>query len=322
MLKTKYDNIPDNFSLENRLVKGEAIEEIFDGVDYWCEAWGIDETPNRPITVRIRDRYNYVLNNSLLFENWFTYCRDFQQFDEFSYAYRDVERKRGVLIDKFGKYVIREEFKNIEYGNHNGGGRYAIVEQGNGKLNIIDLETRIKASDSGLDVDGIIENDTNYDFDIFIVEKGIKTNFYNDDWRPQHPELMKYYNEFKDIQYNFYKFGYGILSPNMWFDGIEPFRISSKGYGGSYRRNNSPFAVVYKNGKYNLISQSGILLSPLWFDVITVYSDCNLDFVGVAGILKSSEPHNHPDCIHDFDIDTYSYNPKKYDLYHFDKKGH
>ncbi len=106
LFTSKYDKFPDNFSLENRLESGESLKDIFGNV------YGIDYEDSRtPRLVGIHDRVNYVVKNSLLFENWFTYAKTFADFVKFSYAFRD--RERGVLFDRYGKYIIKEEFRDI-----------------------------------------------------------------------------------------------------------------------------------------------------------------------------------------------------------------
>lgn len=316
MYESKYEQFPDNFSLEKRMENGESLKDIFDDTDYNYKCCGTREAPNRPITVRIKNRFNYVVKGALLFENWFASCREFENFDEYSYAYRDTENDyltRGVFFNKFGKFIIKEEFNHIRYG----GGKYAIVEQKNGKLNIIDLEKGVKASENGLEFDAISENNKNYDFDIFIIENGIKNVDY---WSPgEVPISIDRLNEdLKGIKYNFYKFGVGLLS-NEWFDLIERFEIASTGYGYNYIRWNAFCAVVYKNNKYNFITQKGELLSPIWFDIASVNGIYGGNECAVGGMLKSQN------AIHlsDFLItDNYcGFNPQKFDIYEVSKKG-
>lgn len=316
MYESKYEQFPDNFSLEKRMENGESLIDIFDDVDYNYKCWGTREAPNRPITVRIKGKFNYVVKGSLLFENWFTSCRDFEDFDDYSYAYRDVENgyiTRGVFFDKFGKFIIKEEFNQILYGNHNGGGKYAIVKQKNGKLNIVDLEKGIKSSEDGLGFDAISVNNVNYDFDIFIVEEGIKNA---ENWSPGEVCISKYQlnEDLKGIKYNFYKFGVGLLS-NEWFDLIDPFEIASKGY----IRWNAFCAVVYKNNKCNFINQKGELLSSVWFDIAHVFGIYGGDEYALGGILKSQNVNHLSDWLETDDY--FGFNPQKFDLYEVGKNG-
>lgn len=313
MYESKYNQFPDNFTLERRLAKGEQLMDIFDDVDYNYKCWGTREAPNRPITVRIRDRYNYVVKNSLLFENWFTVCRDFEDFDEFSYAYRDKEngvRTKGVFINKNGKFVIKEEFRNIQYD----GRRYAIVEQMDGKKNIVDLEKSIKANEFGLDFDGISFNNINYEFDIFIVEKGFKGR--SDKWSPSEISITKQYlqEKLKGIKYNFYKFGVGLLSSG-WYDYLEPFEMTAS----KYKRWDAFCAVVQKSDKYNFINQKGEILSSIWFDIANVFGIYGGNESALAGKLKNENLKHLSDYL--VTDDYLGFNPNKYDIFNVDKTG-
>lgn len=308
--KSKYTSLPDNSSLDRRMADGESLEEIFDDTDYLSKCYTEDEL--RPIKVRIGRKYNYVANKFLLFDNWFVLADDFQEGDSYSFAYRRFNengiREGGVLIKRDGSYVTRDEFIDINYGNHNGHGRYAIVKQYNGLFNVIDVTTGRKMHSVGLNVDCIAVNNINRDSDIFIIAKGNIKNLHDLDWWES--GCGKEIAETKGIKINFCSFNKGILSPSMWFDYSDGFQISSKGT----LMKTANFAVVYLNEKANFITINGKLLSALWFDVASVYGGGEF---GIAGILKFPSCKHLPDYINeDFD-----YNPAKYTLYKVNKDG-
>lgn len=307
--KSKYTTLPDNFTLDRRMAKGEPLEVIFDDTDYYSKCYSEDE--GRPITVRIGRKYNYVANNFLLFDNWFVLADDFQEGDEYSYAYRRYDsngmREGGVLIRRNGTYVTREEFLDIKFGNHNGHGKYAIVKQYDGLFNVIDVTTGAKLDNVGLDVDCIAVNNINYDFGIFIAAKGNIKNLHDLGWWAD--AYIKEIATSKHLKVNFCSFDGGIISPNLWFDYTDGFQmVYKRGY-----LKVANFAVVYLNNKVNFISTKGHLLSDIWFDVASVYGAED----GIAGILKGLSVKNLPDYCND----NYDYNPAKYDLFYIDKYG-
>ena len=307
--KSKYTVFPDNYSLDRRMANGESLEEIFDGIDYLSKCHTEDE--QRPITVRIGRKYNYVAKNYLLFDNWFVLADDFQEYDRYSYAYRRNDaygiREGGVLIRRDGSYVTREEFVDIKFGNNIGHGSYAIVKQYNGLLNVIEVATGNKLDQIGLKADCIAANENNYDFGIFIVAKGDIKSLHDLDW------LVNFKGEeiamSKRLKMNFCSFKNGLLSPDLWFDYVEPFQIEPIGDSYSFAK----FTVVRLNNKYNYISTDGKLLSDIWFDVASVYGYGRF---GIAGILRNSSYSQLPD----YD-DEFEYNPAKYVLYHIDRYG-
>ena len=61
--------MPDNSYFDRRMANGDNLTDIFDGLDHRYGVYTEDE--ERPITVRIGDKYNYVANNFILFDNWF-----------------------------------------------------------------------------------------------------------------------------------------------------------------------------------------------------------------------------------------------------------
>lgn len=307
--KSKYTSFPENYILERRMAKGELISEIFDDTDYYSKCYTEDE--QRPVRVRIGHKYNYVANNYLLFDNWFVLADEFQEGDMYSYAYRRNNvngiREGGVLIKRDGSYVTREEFLDINYGNQNGHGKYAIVKQYNGLFNVIDVTNGRKLDRVGLNVDCIAVNNINYDYEIFIIAKGKIKNLYDLDWWSS--SYIEDIAKAKCLKINFCSFKKGILSPELWFDNTDGFSIIYRN--GSLKFAN--FAVVYLNNKVNLITTDGKLLSSIWFDVACVYGAED----GIAGILKGPAYKHLPDYCND----NFDYNPEKYILYHIDRYG-
>lgn len=305
--KSKYTTFPDNFTLDRRMAKGEPLEDIFDDTDYYSKCYSEDN--ERPITVRIGHKFNYVANNFLLFDNWFVSAHDFDKGNEYSYAYRRIGSNRvregGVLIKRNGSYVTREEFLDITFCY----GKYAIVEQYNGLFNVIDLTTGAKLDNVGLDVDCIAPNNYSYNSGMFIAAKGDIKNLHDLDWWGIVDG--KDIAASKHIKVNFCSFNGGIISPNLWFDYTDGFQVLDT----RWFLKVAPFAVVYLNNKANFIYTNGHLLSDTWFDFAVVYGA----EYGIAGILKGLSVKHLPDYCND-NFDFYL-NPEKYNLFYIDKYG-
>lgn len=302
--------MPDNSYFDRRMANGDKLSDIFDGLD---SSYGVyTEDKKRPITVRVGDKYNYVADNYILFDNWFAYCRDFLENDNCTYAYRRSGRglrEGGVLIRRDGSFVTREEFCDIKYNDgFIEGADTALVKQYNGLFNFINVKDGTKAEKIGLDVDYIDYYGSKMDF--YLVAKGDKLNY-------DEEELLWGSSEGKDIareknmKFNIYQVRKGIISPSQWFDYIDYFMFVRKDYCGPRRLCNH--TIVCLNDKVNLINQEGKLLSEVWFD------ECHLhaDGTGDAGILKSERFKNLPTTVGD----NYDYNPEKFNLYTIDYYG-
>lgn len=293
------DSYPNNDYYNQRLADGDAITDIFDDTDYLSKCHTIDTS--RPICVQVGKYYNYVHKKSLLFDEWFVFCKPFKEYGDITYAYRRFKYERrdgGVILRKNGTYVTQEEFLDIKCG-----WPYSLVRQKNHLFNVINNETGEKVDKKGIDVDCIAFNDDNYtNFDIVIVEKGHKYKLDDPFW---------YCSKKTGIKYNFYSFKTGLLSPNQWFDYVESFPYIQK-----YRSRSSDFvdtimykyAPVYINNKVNFIDNTGKILSDIWFDGYCL---------GEAVILKSPFVKELPSFIDE----NFTYNPEKFIIYTIDKEG-
>lgn len=217
-------------------------------------------------------------------------------------------KRRGVLIRRDGSYVTREEFLDINYtfmGEH---GRYALVKQYDGLLNIIDVNKGIKVDKTGIKADCIFYACCNYiSCGLFIIAKGKIKNIYDIEW------IGGYNGEEeareRNIKCNLYSVDKGVLSSSLWFDYVEPFKTRAN----AYRQELFNHTIVYMDGKRNYIDQKGNLLSEQWFDVEKLYYTGD----GLAGILKSDSLKNLPDFLDE----NYDFNPNKYNLFKIDKFG-
>ena len=302
--KSKYTSMPDNLYFDRRMANGEKLSDIFDDTDYRSKCFSEDR--ERPIKVRVGKLYNYVAKNYILFDNWFVLGDDFEDFDKCAYAYRRYNengiREGGVLIKRDGSYVTREEFLDIQYGDHNGHGKYAIVRQYNGLLNIVDVDNGTKAEPTGIKADIVIHNFK----DLFVIIEG---KLSRDDeeliWAYAGDELAKE----NHLKFNFYNAKTGILSPSLWFDYVDKFMYSN--VGSRVEMNN--YTIVYLNGKSNFIDKTGHFLSDTWFDVARIIYTGE----GIAGVLKSESLKNLPNEIGE----DFAFNPEKFDLIQFDRYG-
>ena len=302
---SKYTSFPDNSFFDKLLSSGEKLNDIFDGTDLISRCYSEDK--NRPIRVRVGNKYNYVANGYLLFDNWFVWAREFQEDEEFTYAYRRLDAEGriegAVLLRRNGNYITREEFISVEYATHVESGKYAIVKQKNGLLNIIDLTTGLKAEEEGINADCIRYASLNYpDSGLFKVAIGNIKGLHDYEW----DHLDEYAD--KGVKCNLYCFGQGILSPSMWFDYIESFTYYFDGYDYGMHK----YAIVHLNGKLNVIKQNGHVLSERWFDVASVTVENEV----IVGLLKSESLGYLRDLTEDFE-----YNPDKYELFKIDKYG-
>ena len=307
---SKYPSMPDNSYFDSRMANGDKLSDIFDRTDFLSRCYTEDKA--RPITVKVGKKYNFVANNYLLFDNWFVSARDFEEDDEYTYAYRRFNEKGivdgGVLIRRDGSYVTREEFAAVEYGTHVGGGRYAFVKQQNGLLNIIDLEKGTKLEQTGIRVDSITYAHSNFiDFGLFRIAKGNFNGLHDLDWATvSHNSPKDSIN--KGIEVNLYSVEKGILFPDTWFDYIETFGNSYNGIAYDMCK----YTIVHLNGKLNVINRYGRIMFDKWFDIGHVNSENE----AIVGILKSDQLKG----LQDYNED-YSYNPEKYTLYKIDKYG-
>ena len=305
--ESKYTFMPDNSYFDRRMANGEKLSDIFDSVDWRSRSYS--EDTKRPVTVRIGKKYNYVANNFILFDNWFVLAEDFGEYEDYTFAYRRFDengiREGGVLIKRNGTYVSREEFLDIVYGSHIGCGKYAIVKQYNGLLNIIDVTKGVKAEKIGIKADGITYASQNFiDSGIFIIATGNIKRINDLDWTGVGECNIAETVKTKKLKCNLYSINGGILSPAIWFDYIQSFQnIGYKMY---------PHTKVHLEGKVNLINQQGRLLSDIWFDEIGLNSEGE----GEAVILKSPNLKDLPDL-----DDRFYYNPNKYKIYKIDKMG-
>lgn len=302
--------MPDNSYFDKRMANGEKLSDIFDDTDYQSKCYS--EDTKRPVTVRVGKKYNYVVNNYILFDNWFAICNDFVEFDKCTYAYRRFNengiREGGVLIRRDGSFVTREEFLDIKYNVQycHGGEKYALVRQYNGLFNFIDVEDGTKVDNMGFKIDYVdFYYSTGY---FFRIAEGKLT-------RDEEELLWGSYEgeniaREKNLKINYYKVNKGLLSPSLWFDYVETFKWVDNGI---YRRKLCNHAIVHLNGKKNFIDQNGLLLSNVWFDVAHLHYDGS----GDAGILKSLSLKSLPDEIGE----NYDYNPDKYNLFKIDSFG-
>lgn len=310
LYKTKYETMPDNLYFDRRMASGEQLSEIFDDVDYKSKHYTEDK--ERPITVRVGQKYNYVVNNYLLFDNWFVLCDDFNEYDKCTFAYRRYNekgiREGGVIIRRDGSYVTREEFLDINYTYMGEHGKYAFVKQYDGLLNIIDTEKGIKIDKTGIKADCITYASVNYiSCGLFIIARGNIKNIYDIEWIGA--SCGEEETRERNIKCNFYSVEKGVLSPSLWFDYVENFKTKSNGY----RQELFNHAIVHLNGKSNYIDQKGTILSDKWFDAVRLYYSGD----GLAGILKSDCLKSLPDYLDD----NYDFNPNKYNLFKIDTLG-
>lgn len=309
--KSKYTTMPDNAYFDRRMANGDKLQDIFDGVD---RQYGLyTEDKRRPITVRIGDRYNYVSDNYILFDNWFADCRDFNENDNCTYAYRRLNEngrpEGGVLIRRDGSFVTREEFNHIMYNDgFREGDDIALVKQNNGLFNFVNVKTGKKSEQIGLDVDYIDYFGSTMDY--YRIAKGNKLNYDEEETLWFTYEGSKIAKE-KRLKLNLYSIKMGIISPSMWYDFIDSFKFVRYNYSGTLRLCNH--TIVHLNGKKNFIDQNGKLLSDIWFD------ECHLhaDGTGDAGILKSDSLKYLPTEVGE----NYDYNPEKFNLYTIDYYG-
>lgn len=302
--------MPDNSYFDRRMANGDNFSEIFDDTDRLSKCYTEDK--NRPVTVRVGRKYNYVANNYILFDSWFVLAEDFYEYGEYSYAYRRFNdqgiREGGVLIRRDGSYVTREEFLDIVLGNHNRPGKYAIVKQYDGLLNIVDVEKRIKIEDTGIKADSIIFADINdIESGCFIVVKGNVKNL--------HVPMSMIKD--KNLKSNVYIVGTGILSPDLWFDSVDPFPRVRNRYG-TYK---SRFAIVELNEKYNYIDRSGHFLSDIWYDIALQEYSFEDGWIGIAGILKSESVKGLRDYRSFDEMCNNELNPNKYTIFIIDLLG-
>jgi len=310
--KTKYSSMPDNSYFDRRMVNGDSLTDIFDDTDIFSLAY--KEAKDRPVKVRVGERFNYVANNYILFDNWFVSGASFDLNDKCSFAYRRYNergiREGGVLIRSDGSYVTREEFLDIQFGLVNYHGKYAIVKQSDGLLNIVDVEKGIKIDKTGIKADCLTYADNNFiDSGMFAVAVGNLEGIRDLDWffTMCGEKIAKE----KQLKCNFYSVDDGLLSPTLWFDYVEPFRVTSVNY--IYRMSNH--AIVHLNGKKNFINKRGELLSEVWFDN-AIEKNRDNGWIGEAGIIKSESVKD----LYDYD-DYYNLNPDKYNIYKIDKYG-
>lgn len=312
LYKSKYTSMPENSYFDRRMANGEKLADIFDDTDYLSKVYNIDK--NRPIQVRIGEQYNYVANNYLLFDNWFVLGQEFDEYGKCTYAYRRYNeqgiREGGVLIRRDGSYVTREEFLDIVFGGFNGPGQYAIVKQYDGLLNIVDVEKGIKLEKTGIKADCVAFADYNFiDSGFFAVATGNLKGLHDLNWitAVMGHEIARE----KALKCNIYIANKGIISPSLWFDYVEPFRMYRNGNGITI----SNHAIVHLNGKRNYIDHSGNLLSEIWFDIAGELYRNNC-WIGEAGVLKSEGLNG----LDDYD-DNYNINPDKYTIYRIDRFG-
>lgn len=301
--------MPENSYFERRMKNGDELSDIFDSIDY---QYGLhSEDKERPITVRIGDRYNYVANNFILFDCWFVIVHDFNDSANWSYAYLRLNdkgiREGGVLIRRDGSYITCEEFLDImvdepEYQD------YAVVRQYNGLLNIVDINSGKKVCYKGLDADYIDHYYSKMGF--YRIAKGDKLN-YEEEFDIWETNTAKKIAQEKHIKFNLYHVKYGLLSPSLWFDYIDSFKYVRKDYCGTLLLCNH--TIVHLDGKKNFIDQDGNLLSKVWFD------ECHLhaDGTGNAGVLKSESLRNLPTTVGE----NFDYNPAKFYLFEIDYNG-
>ena len=304
--------MPDNSYFDRRMANGDELSDIFDDTDYKSKCYSEDK--ERPITVRVGRKYNYVSNNYILFDNWFAVCSDFNEFDKCTYAYRRVNengiREGGVLIRRDGSFVTREEFLDIKYNmkGYDGGEDYALVKQYNGLFNFIDVSKGTKADKTGIKVDYIDYYYSTGHF--FRIAEGNELTHDEEEilWGSSYngEDIAKE----KHLKINFYNVNKGILSPDLWFDYVESFTWVPNG---TLRRKLCNHTLVHLNGKKNFIDQNGRLLSDLWFDIARLRYDGN----GEAGVLKSTNLNNLYDTIGE----NYDYNPDKFNLFQIDTSG-
>lgn len=303
LFKSKYSSMPDNSYFDKRMANGDKLSDIFDSLDFRYGCYSEDKA--RPITVRVGKLYNYVANNYILFDNWFVFCDDFDDFDKCSYAYRRFNmngiREGGVIIRRDGSYVTREEFLDIKF-EHEAQSQYAIVKQYDGLLNIVDVNKGSKLETKGIKADYI---DYGYSGLFPIVIGELSRDEKELLWSSEGVGIA---NE-KHLKFNFYNVRTGILSPSLWFDYADRF----KGVLNNYHMHTHNHTIVCVNGKKNFINQNGQLLSERWFDVARIY----YDGTGKAGILKSKNLESLPDEIGD----NYDYNPSKFVIFDIDKYG-
>lgn len=310
LYKSKYSSLPDNSYFDKRMAKGDKLVDIFDDTDSKSEYHSEDK--GRPITVRVGDKYNYVVNNFILFDNWFALCSDFNEFDKCTYAYRRINengiREGGVLIRRDGSFVSREEFLDIKYNiNGNEGEKYALVQQYNGLYNFIDVDNGTKVDKLGIKADSIDYYYSTGDF--FRIAEGNNLTLDEEDllWGSYKSESIA---REKHLKINYYKINTGVLSPNLWFDYIKSFIWVPNG---TNRWKLCNHTIVQLDGKKNFIDQNGHLLSNKWFDVAKLYHTGD----GLAGILKSDSFKSLPDYLDD----NYDFNPNKYNLFKIDTLG-
>lgn len=82
-------------------------------------------------------------------------------------------------------------------------------------------------------------------------------------------------NEEGEREYNIIDLKGNLLSPNLWFDGINNY-IDFGDNGG--------FGVVEVKDKYNFIDRNGKLLSNDWFDKYVRFNNKGFTFVEIDGI--------------------------------------
>ena len=306
--KSKYTTMPDNSYFDKRMANGDKLSDIFDGLDYHYGLYTEDK--RRPITVRIGDKYNYVANNYILFDYWFSDCRDFLENDNCTYAYRRRNEKGlpegGVLIRRDGSFVTREEFVDIKYNDDfSMGDNTALVKQYNGLFNFINVKDGTKAESIGLDVDYIDYFGSKMDFYLIVI--GDKLDYDEEKYLWGTTEIAQE----KHIKFNMYHLKHGIISPSLWFDFIYQFKFVRKDNCGPRQLCNH--TIVQLDGKKNFMNQNGKLLSEVWFDECHLHSDGT----GEAGVLKSDSLKNLPSEIEE----NYDYNSEKFNLYTIDYYG-
>ena len=310
--KSKYSSMPDNSYFDKRMANGEKLSDIFDDTDYKSKCYSSDK--ERPITVRVGRKYNYVVNNFILFDNWFAGCSDFNEFDKCTFAYRRVnengELEGGVLIRRDGSFVTREEFLDIKYNmrGDDGGEKYALVRQYNGLYNFIDVDKGTKVDNLGFKADSI---DFFYSTGRFIrIAEGQLTRdeeniLWGSTYNGKEIAIEKH------LKVNYYQINKGILSPDLWFDYVEPFTFIPDGFSRNKKLCNH--AIVHLDGKKNLIDQNGHLISDIWFDDAHIMYEGD----GEGVVLKSNSLKSLPDTIGEY----YQYNPDKYNIFKIDALG-
>ena len=139
IFKSKYSSMPDNSYFDRRMANGDSLTDIFDDTDIFSLA--DKEAKDRPVQVRVGEKYNYVANNFVLFDNWFVGGASFDLYDNCTFAYRRYNEK-GIKESKAEQTVLKTDKSRANYYNFYSDRKWGLTENYDLCINRTKLSTQ------------------------------------------------------------------------------------------------------------------------------------------------------------------------------------